>query len=189
MKAWHVTPIVSAVDLNAAAATIKSVLRTSVTGLAGNTSGLKWDQQDEALPLPLDLNDSLIQVVLQLTELASLDQETLRIGGLRPGKYNLSIDHTNILGPFSSEQLGAGINLALMDTPMLNQARGVSGTLDNRSKLEQAEFYLRVETSATDKDCASKALAAGEQDYTRKAREQLKIKSHHFEITPVRPTQ
>jgi hypothetical protein len=76
-----------------------------------------------------------------------------------------------------------------MDTPMLNQARALSGALDNRSKLEQAEFFLRVETSAKDKECASKALAEGEQDYTRQARENLRIKPHQFELTPIEPQQ
>jgi hypothetical protein len=35
-----------------------------------------------------------------------------------------------------------------METPMLHQARELSGNLDSQSKLEQAEFSLRVETSA-----------------------------------------
>ncbi len=183
MKAWHASPIVGAVDLNAVTGNIKSAQRASVTALSGNAVGLKWEQQDEALPLPLDLNDGLIQMILRLTSLASFDQQMLRIEGLKRGQYKLTIDHTKILGPFSSEQLAAGINLALMDTPMLNQARDVSGALDNRSKLEQAEFYLRVETSAAGKDCASQALADGEREYTSKARENLKIKPHHFEIT------
>jgi lysophospholipase L1-like esterase len=185
MKAWHVNPIVSAVDLNADSNSIVSAQRTSVSGLTGGVTGLKWEQKDEALPLPLDLNDSLVQMILRLTDLASFDQQTLRISGLKPGKYNLFIDQKKISGPFSSEQLSAGVNLALMPTPMLSQARGVSGVLDNRSKLEQAEFYLRVETSASGKDCASQALSEGEEDYNRKVRENLVIKPHQFEIAPL----
>jgi len=77
----------------------------------------------------------------------------------------------------------------LMATPMLSQAREVSGALDNRSKLEQAEFYLRVETSASGKDCASQALSEGEQDYNHKVREDLVVKPHHFEIAPLQASQ
>jgi lysophospholipase L1-like esterase len=189
MKAWHLNPIVSAVDLNADAASIISVQRTSVTGLSGGATGLKWEQKDEALPLPLDLNDSLVQMILRLTDLASLDQQTLRVSGLKAGKYRLLIDQKKISGPFSSEQLSAGINLGLMATPMVSQAREISGTLDNRSKLEQAEFYLRAETSASGKDCASRALSEGEQDYNRKVREDLVIKPHQFEIAPLPASQ
>lgn len=158
-------------------------------GLTRGASGLKWEQKDEALPLPLDLNDPLMQMILRLMDFASLDQQTLRISGLKPGKYNLFIDQRKISGPFSSEQLSAGINLALMATPMVSQARGVSGALDNRSKLEQAEFLLRVETSASGKDCASQALSEGEQDYNRKIRENLVIKQHQFEIAPLQTSQ
>jgi lysophospholipase L1-like esterase len=185
MKAWHANPIVSAVDLNAVTGNINSIQRTSVTALSGNTAGLKWEQRDEALPLPLDLNDAMMQMILRLTDLGSFDQETLRIGGLSHGRYKLTIDNNKVLGPFSSEQLAAGINLALMNTPMLDQARDLGGALDNRSKIEQAEFYLRVETSVAGKDCASQALADGAREYTNKARENLKIKPHHFEITVV----
>jgi lysophospholipase L1-like esterase len=189
MKAWHVNPIVSEVELNAGTASIISAQRTSVIGLTSGVTGLKWEQKDEALPLPLDLNDSLMQMVLRLTDLASLDQQTLRVTGLKPGKYNLLIDQRKIPGPFSSEQLSAGINLALMPTPMVSQAREVSGTLDNRSKLEQADFFLRVETSASGKDCASQSLSEGEQDYNRKVRENLVIKQHQFEIAPLQVSQ
>jgi len=185
MKAWHVNPIVSLVDLNATTVSTNSVQRTSISGLSGNATGLKWEQKDEALPLPLDLNDALMQMILRLTDLASLDQQILRVTGLKPGKYNLLIDHKRTSGPFSSEQLSAGINIALLATPMFDQARDVSGTLDNRAKLEQAEFFLRVETSAADKDCASRALNEGEQDYNRKVREALVIKPHQFEIIPM----
>jgi hypothetical protein len=185
MKAWHVNPVVSVAELNAATTSVTSVQRTSVTALIGNASGLKWTQQDEALPLPFDPNDALMQMVLKLTDLALLDQQTLRVKGLKAGKYNLVIDHRKMPGPFTSEQLSTGINLALLPTPMLDQAKDVNGTLGNRSKLEQAEFFLRVETSASGKDCASQALTEGEQDYTRKAREGLKIKPHEFEISPI----
>lgn len=185
MKAWRVNPVVSSVEIDAATTATTSAQRTSVTSLAGNTTGLSWQQLDEALPLPLDLNDALMLMVLRLTDLESLDQEMLRIRGLKPGKYTLSIDHKTALGPFTAEQFGSGINLALMQTPMLSQARGIGGDLENRSKLEQAEFYLRVETSAANKECASKALADGEDDYTRKAREGRLIKPHQFEVARV----
>jgi lysophospholipase L1-like esterase len=187
VKAWHITPIISAVELDAPHAVTQSAQRTSVTALTGNSTGLKWQQQDQALPLPLNLADPLMQLILRLTDLVSLDQEVLRVHGLLPGKYNLAIDQVKTLGPFSSEELANGVNLATMETPMLAQARSSAGALDTRSKLEQAEFYLRVETSATGKECASKALADGEQDYTRQAREARTIKAHQFELVQVEP--
>ena len=87
-----------------------------------------------------------------------------------------------MLGPFTAEELAHGINLATMNTPMLHQARDLSGYLDSRSKLEQAEFSLRVDTSASGKQAASDALAQGEQEFTAKARESLKIPVHHYAL-------
>jgi len=185
MRAWHVTPIVSTVKLNAAQSRVDSSERTHVSGLSVSSTALSWDQQDEALPLPLNLNDPLIRMVLSLTDLAALDQETLSVAGLPAGKYTIQIDHEKALGPFTAEELAHGINLATMNTPMLHQSRELSGNLDNRSKLEQAEFSLRVETSASGKKAASDALAEGEQEFTTKGRDSLKIPVHHYSLESI----
>lgn len=185
MKAWHVTPIVSAVKLNAAQFKVDSSERTLVSELSVTSTALSWDQQDQALPLPLNLNDPLMRMVLSLTDLASLDQENLSVADLPAGKYTIKIDHEKALGPFTAEELAHGINLATMNTPMLHQARELSGNLDNRSRLEQAEFSLRVETSASGKRAASDALAEGEQQFTTKGRDSLKIPVHHYSLESI----
>ena len=71
MKAWHVDPIVSTVRLDAAQSKVDAAERTRVSELSGGSATLSWDQQDEALPLPLNLNDPLLRMVLSLTDLAS----------------------------------------------------------------------------------------------------------------------
>lgn len=50
----------------------------------------------------------------------ALDQEPLRVTGLRPGNYQLKINGETV-GEFSAEALGEGINLAQYHTPMLDQ--------------------------------------------------------------------
>ncbi len=185
MRAWHVTPIVGAVKLNAAQSRVDSSERTHVSGLSVSRTVLSWDQQDEALPLPLNLNDPLMRMVLSLTDLAALDQEILSVADLPAGKYTIKIDREKALGPFTAEELARGINLATMDTPMLRQSIELSGNLDNRSKLEQAEFSLRVDTSASGKKAASDALAEGEQEFTTKGRDSLKIPVHHYSLESI----
>lgn len=180
MKAWQVNPVVSVLKLNAAQSRVDSSERTHVSGFSASGTTLSWNQQDEALPLPLNLNDPLMQMVLSLTDLVSLDQETLSVADLPAGKYTIKIDHEKALGPFTTEELAHGINLATMNTPMLHQARELSGYLDSRSKLEQAEFSLRVETSANGKQAASDALAESEQEFTTKGRNSLKLPAHHY---------
>jgi lysophospholipase L1-like esterase len=185
MKSWHVTPIVSTVRLNVEESRVDFSDRTRVSGLSVSRTALSWDQQDEALPLPLNLDDPLVRMVLSLTDLASIDQETLSVAKLPAGKYTIKIDHEKVLGPFTADELARGINLSTMNTPMLQEAKELSENLDSRSKLEQAEFSLRIETSAREKEAASDALTEGEQEFTAKARDNLKIPVHHYSLMSI----
>jgi hypothetical protein len=54
----------------------------------------------------------------------SLNQQILRVHGLKRGTYSLKIDGTSI-GAFNDNQLNAGINLALLKTPATEQAMKV----------------------------------------------------------------
>ncbi len=53
-----------------------------------------------------------------------LDNEPLTVTGLKPGRYELRIDGSPV-GTFDARQLGAGVNLATLHTPMADQARRV----------------------------------------------------------------
>jgi hypothetical protein len=53
-----------------------------------------------------------------------LDQEPLRVTGLKAERYTLKIDDESI-GTFTSAQLAEGINLAELATPMSKQAMTV----------------------------------------------------------------
>jgi hypothetical protein len=53
-----------------------------------------------------------------------LNQQTLKVTGLSAATYTLKIDDDEI-GSFTSEQLGQGINLAVLSTPMAKQAAQV----------------------------------------------------------------
>ena len=105
IKAWHVTPIVSTVDLDASAPAIKSAQRTRVSALSSTPSGLAWDQLDEALPLPLSVNDPVTQMVLRLTDLAAFDKEMLYVRGLPAVNYKITIDGWKTIGPFWPKSL------------------------------------------------------------------------------------
>lgn len=62
MKSWGLDPVVSAVTLSASRHSVVEARRTSVTGLSSAGSGLAWNQQDQALPVPVDLDDPLMNV-------------------------------------------------------------------------------------------------------------------------------
>lgn len=186
MKAWHINPVVSAVTLSASSGTITQSLRTQVTGVSASANHLEWDQMDQSLPLPLNFDNALMNFVVNISDLASYDQEILAVKELQPGDYKLIIDKSDV-GTFSAQQLADGINLALFKTPMWHQARDYDGALERHSALENADFYLFAETDISDKAAASQILREGEAAFEQKAQKALRIASHHYEIFLMEP--
>lgn len=182
MKAWHVDPVVSSVAIAAGTRSVAESRRTSVTGVTGDGNRTEWDQMDEALPLPFNFDDELMNFVLSVSDLFSLDQEMLRVSGLRAGEYTLRIDSMTE-GSFSAEQLGKGVNLATMKTPMWQQAREYDGELGQRSILESADLTLTAGTQVADRAEGSKILREGEAEFEQKAKEQLRMVRHHYVLT------
>jgi lysophospholipase L1-like esterase len=182
MKAWHVDPVVSDVTLSAATQEVSVSRRAQVTAVSATADGLEWDQLDEALPLPLNFDNPLMEFVLRISDLASVDQELLRVTALPSGDYALTIDQKAV-GTFSAVQLGQGINLALMKTPMWNEAREYDDSLGRRSQLEDADFILMAETHVSDLPAASRILREGEEQFEQKARVSLRIPKHHYVLT------
>jgi hypothetical protein len=184
MKAWHIDPVVSEVTLSAASQAVTHSLRTRVSGVQAHGSALDWDQLDEALPLPFNFENTLMNFVLKNSDLASYDQEMLKVADLQPGAYKLMIDKRDV-GTFSEVQLSMGINLALLKTPMWEQAREYDAALERRSELEQADFVLFAETDVKDKATASRILREGEAVFEQKAQEALRISTHHYTLAPL----
>jgi hypothetical protein len=84
-----------------------------------------WAQLDEALPMPVDLNDPVVALSVNSSDfLQALDQQTLKVTGLGADGYTLRIDGADV-GAFTKGQLAEGINLATLPTPMAKQAAQV----------------------------------------------------------------
>jgi lysophospholipase L1-like esterase len=181
LSAWHIDPVVSRVTLDAKRS-VADVQKTAVSKLQVQTSGLRWTQFDEALPLPLDINNAMTAVLLGVSTIEQIDQEILRVDGLATGRYQLLIDAKNV-ATFSSEELEHGVNLALYKTPMWQQARGADFVEERRSTLDQARFILRAEvkTNATSSVAEDRLQVAGEQLDTS-LRNELAPKPHIFEL-------
>ena len=182
MKAWHVDPVVSAVTIAADSHAVTDSQRTKVTGVAGDNAHIEWDQMDEALPLPFNFDNELMNFVLSVSDLFSSDQEMLRVRGLRQGEYNLRIDSKE-MGSFSAAQLDKGVNLATMKTPMWEQARDYDGELEQRSILESADLTLTAGTQVADRTEGSRILREGEAEFEQKAKDKLHMVSHHYVLT------
>jgi len=182
MKAWHVSATVSSVEIDAATNATARQEQTSVTNLEKTAAGLKWAETDDALPLPLDFNNAMTPVLLGICDLASLDRQMLQVNGLEAGRYQLLIDG-KAMGDFSSDDLKTGINLALMKTPMVEQARGVDGTEEERAALDRARFILSADVKPNPGSAAAEArLQAAEEEMAASAHDDSKSKSHQFEL-------
>jgi lysophospholipase L1-like esterase len=187
MEAWHIDPVVSAVTLSATSKAVTQSLRTQVSGVSTHADVLDWDQLDEALPLPFNFENALMNFVLKISNLASCDQEILTVNDLKPGYYKLTIDKMNV-GTFSAEQLAKGINLALLKTPMWQQSREYDDALDQRSRLEDAGLILSAGTDVMDKATGSRILQEGEAEFEQRAKTKLQITKHHYTLSAIDKT-
>src|SRR5688572_6799175 len=121
LKSWQAPALVSAVEIDAKAKKVADAKKTRVSELKTGDA-IAWTQLDEALPMPVDLKDPVIALAVESSDFVkALNQQTLKVTGLGAVNYTLKIDDDEI-GSFTSEQLGQGINLAILPTPMAKQA-------------------------------------------------------------------
>ncbi|MGP8187378.1 MAG: SGNH/GDSL hydrolase family protein [Terracidiphilus sp.] len=181
---WGMSPVVSSVHLDAAQAALVAAENAQISGLTLSNGTLQWTEVDGSLPLPLNLEDGLVQFVLNSSDVAAMDRQMLSVDHLPKARYILKIDGRTIAS-FDSGQLAAGVNLALYATPMEDQARQVDGIEQKRARLDEANFILAVEEPAiADAAAATKAIAekdAALQEEQRKAAQPAK---HAFELDP-----
>jgi len=131
LKAWNASPLVSAVEIDAASKQIKRADNTAVSKLTADTT-IAWSQLDNALPMIVSLRDrslpinarrpaATMDLALKASDfMEALDQETLRVTSLPAAKYVLKINGDTV-GSFTREQLAEGVNLAALQTPMSKQ--------------------------------------------------------------------
>ena len=124
LKSWQAPALVSAVEIDASAKKVADAKGTKVSELKTG-DGISWMQLDEALPMPVDLKDPVIALAVKSSDFVqALNQQMLKVTGLSAGSFILKIGGDEI-GSFTSEQLSQGINLAILPTPMLQQAAQV----------------------------------------------------------------
>lgn len=186
LKRWKAPAIVSTVTIAATSKSGAEAENAQVTDLRRVKTHISWTQLDKALPLPFPPAevDPALALVLKYSDLvATLDQETLQLRGLPTGSYDLLIDSRKI-GTFTSDELTAGINLATMETPMLEQARLVALDTENKNHIEAARFTI-INTSATaETSNTAAALALALTAAETRQRTDAKPRPHLFEVVP-----
>lgn len=194
LKAWNARPLVSSVFIDASGNMPKLQFSdfAQISDLKGG-NGIQWTEQDNALPLPFAEwtsggNGTLMNLVIHSSDVTeALNQEPLRVTGLKPGNYTLLIDGTNV-GNFSSADFANGVNLALLNTPMSQQANEVyqltiaHATIHNdrwrNIQVPLAKYSLPQTKTAMD------SLDQLEAAVVAKQRETAQPRAHTFQLVP-----
>jgi lysophospholipase L1-like esterase len=184
LKAWNAPPLVSAVEIDGRAGKVIRSENTVVT----NLKGVSWTQLDNALPMPLNVSDAGIALVLKASDVVeALDRQTIKVTGLQAARYKLSIDGEPVAS-FSKEELAQGANIAILPTPMARQAADVHAMTLKHANVHNARWRV-VQTPLADDGFAGAQVAMDALDkldleMIARERSMAQPKPRRFELTP-----
>ncbi|MBI3472389.1 MAG: GDSL family lipase, partial [Candidatus Solibacter usitatus] len=124
LESWGATPLVTEVEIDAAALQVRNA-RNTVAGELEGGEILRWTQRDRALPTFVNWSDPATALAVRSSSfLEALNRQTLRVTGLTGVSYDLRINGAGV-ATLTAAQLAAGVNLAELPTPMMKQAESV----------------------------------------------------------------
>lgn len=139
LESWGATPTVTHVEIDASSGRVKEAVNTSISEVDAK-GGIRWTQKDDALPMPVPMNDPLMALAVKSSDFVEkFNRETLRVSGLDAPTYQLKING-RLIGAFTRESLASGINLAEMDTPMMQQAAQVHDLTLRRAEIHNIRW-------------------------------------------------
>jgi len=185
LKSWNAPALVSSVsfEVSSKAATV-NVNNATVGDVHRTKTGLRWTETERALPLPFPPAevDPVVALVVKLSDIVvALDRETLQLRGLSDGTYDLLIDDRKV-SEFSANQLGVGVNLATLDTPMQQQARLLASEVKARNAIESARFDIVYTSKETVSGKTAMNLANAMSAAETRLRADAQPHPHRFEV-------
>lgn len=187
LRAWQAPALVSSVELDAAGRKSVRTENTSISDLQfGKT--ISWTETDRALPMPIDMTDPVMALTVMSSDFQdALNRQMLKISGLREAHYTLRIDGEEVAS-FGGADLGQGINLAALRTPMWAQASQVHALTLKHNNIHFARWRSLQVPLAMDTLNAMKtamdALDAVDAELIQKQRAMAQPTAHKFEIAP-----
>lgn len=186
LKAWNAPAIVTDVEIDAAGKRVSRADNSTLTDLKNENGRVSWTQLDNALPLPINLQEKEVALVARSSDLIqALDREQLRVNGLAPGHYGLKIDGEDV-GAFSNNELATGINLAILPTPMLKQAKAVHDLTVEHNDLHSARWHNLQVTFQSDPlphlEQGLQMLDTLEAEIVQRQHAAAQPKPHHYEL-------
>ncbi len=195
LKAWNAPSVVADVQIDAVSKKLIHAENSHVSDLSTG-SKITWTQTDDALPMPLQWNDPAVALVLKSSDFTdALDREMLTVNSLPTAtQYALKIDGQDV-GEFTGEQLGAGINLAPLSTPMSEQAAKVAALTTQHNdqhftRWRTIQVPLLQDANRSVQKALPPLLAAldsEEAETVTKQHAAAQPAAHHFEISPALP--
>jgi lysophospholipase L1-like esterase len=187
LKAWNAPALVTAVEIDAAKVRPVRTDNTTVSDLK-EANGLAWTQNDNALPMPLDSKDRVLKLAVQSSDfLQALNQQPLKITGLKASRYLLKIDGDEV-GTLSRDQLEQGVNLAELPTPMVKQAQAVHDLTLKHNNIHAVRWrelqVVLAQQPLPHLPQAMEALDNLEADLVAQQRATAQPKTRHYELLP-----
>ena len=192
LKAWGARSIVSDVKIDAMTGDIAQAEFAHVSDVHAGVP-LSWSEQDEALPLPLAEmmaadHDHTIGLAIRASDVVqALNEQELRVTGLKAGDYKLTIDGEPV-GTWKNTELEQGVNLAVLETPMSEQAMQVRDLTVRRIDIHQSRWRtLQVPLQGMDLEHLNESLRALDSldiEVAAKQRAAAQPRSHVFQLTP-----
>lgn len=187
LKAWNAPAVVSAVTLDVKSKRVRQYDGAAVVN-AGFGKGAAWTQTDDALPMPVDMADPLVALAVKSSDFVeTLNRQMVKVEGLEPGMYTLQVDGSEVVTKTAAEW-AAGVNLAMLRTPMWEQAMRVHALTIKHTGIHQARWRtLQVPLANDVKDTMAEGMEAldkVEAELVAKQREMAQPKPHRFVLVP-----
>ena len=187
LKAWKAPSIVAAVEIDAVAKSAKRADNAAVSDVQLQADGkrLSWVETDGALPMPVNLGDSIVALAIHSSDfMEALNQEPLKVTGLAEATYTLQIDGDSV-GKFNAQELSAGVNLAALTTPMSKQAAQVHVLTVKHAGIHNVRWrdvQVPLEGLGIDASAAEKALDDLDERIIASQHAAAQPRAHHFEL-------
>ncbi len=146
LKAQGMTPTVATMTIDAATSAITTQENAEITQLAVKADTVTFECLEKSLPFPVPAAAEKALTLVPWTN--DLNQEMLKVSGLKAGAYDVLIDGQPVLKT-TAEALAQGVNLAtLANTPQLKQAQEVQGLLQRRGAIENGKLRTFAQVEA-----------------------------------------
>jgi lysophospholipase L1-like esterase len=186
LKSWNAPAVVTEVEIDAESGTASRTVRTEVDSILRTSDTLSWTQNDATLPFPVDWQDSPVRVAAYSSDfIPAIDDQPLRVKNLKPGDYTLEIDGQAI-ATYPADQFARGINLSVLETPMLKQAAEVLKLTNQHNDVHVGRWRLvqvpLAQYTLPHYDTAIANLDALEQEAVARQRVAAQPKPHVYRI-------